>query len=298
MAAGADREVFLPAEQAQVSFYARPIRAVRLPDGRIAAVFSDLCEAIGLTRPSQARRIQADETLAEHLVLARVETDGGPQSLDVLTAWAIPAWLQGIHLSRVTPEKRAAILAFKREAADVLYRHFSGQAALSAATTDATVLVPSEPVAQPERPAAEAERGEWITYHQAMVAWLQWQDDMERWRAESAERQQALEERQDALENRMEQVEELSRLFLEVRERLGAPALTPEHQAAVRRMAARLCALTGQREAEIAAELRAALHLARTSDGDALSNIPESAWERVAAWFQFKIADVEKSGGG
>jgi hypothetical protein len=141
---------------------------VRLPDGRIAAVLSFLCDALQLAAVGQARRIRADDVLADQLLLfAQVQTEGGPQAMDVLTARAIPAWLQGIKLGKVAPEKRTAILAFKREAADVLYRHFSQQRALPAPSG----LVPAEPVVEPARPAHDAGRDSWIAYHHQMAAW-------------------------------------------------------------------------------------------------------------------------------
>ncbi len=132
--------------------------------------------------------------------------------MDVLTAWAIPVWLQGIKLTRIAPEKRDAILAFKREAEDVLYRHFSQQHSQPAATPalHTATLVPAEPIAQPEKPAPGSSRSIWIEYHHAMAEWLQWQEDIERWRQESdarqaelAVRQEELAERQDGLESGM-----------------------------------------------------------------------------------------------
>jgi hypothetical protein len=113
-------------EQATITFYGHSLRAVRLPDGRIAAVLTDLCAAIGLERTPQARRIRTGEVLSDQLVFAHIaEDDGVTRRMDVLTAWVIPSWLTGIQLSPMAHEKRPAILAFKREAADVLHRHFS-----------------------------------------------------------------------------------------------------------------------------------------------------------------------------
>jgi P22_AR N-terminal domain len=112
-------------EQATVSFYGRDIIAVRLADGRIAAALRTMCEALQLDHPGQVRRIREDEVLADRLMPVRVETDGGPQVMEMLTAWAIPTWLTGIQIKRVVADKREAILAFKRDAADALYGHFS-----------------------------------------------------------------------------------------------------------------------------------------------------------------------------
>ncbi len=112
------------AEQARIPFHGSEILAVRLPDGLIAAVLATLCEMLKIATNAQARRIRRDEALSEHLLQVIIETPGGPQLVDVLTAWAIPTWLTGLNLNMIAPEKRPMILALKREAADVLYRYF------------------------------------------------------------------------------------------------------------------------------------------------------------------------------
>lgn len=270
-----------PFEQAVIRLYDSPIRAVRLPDGRIAAVMTDLCSALGLNRSGQVQRIRADDLLREQMLFCLVDSgDGQQQPMDVLTAWAIPTWLHGIQLSRLAPEKRPAILAFKREAADVLYRHFS-QRQTPEQIGMAVPLVPAEPVSQPERPAPNAGRAAWTEYHRAMVAWLEWQDDIDRWRA-------SVNQRQDALEDRMESVEEVTRLIPEILDRLGPETLTPEHQATVKRMVGRLHELTAISYGAIYAELNEAFHVGRYAD------IADAAWERVTDWFQVRIAAAER----
>lgn len=112
------------AEQAHVPFHGSEIMAVRLPDGLIAAVLATLCDMLKIATNAQARRIRRDEALSEHLLQVIIETPGGPQLVDVLTAWAIPTWLTGLNLNMIALEKRPMILALKREAADVLYRYF------------------------------------------------------------------------------------------------------------------------------------------------------------------------------
>ena len=100
-------QAIIPVEQDSVPFYDRQIIAARLPDGRIAASLRNMCDALQLDRPSQMRRIRDDDILVDQLVPVRVETEGGAQAVEMLTAWAIPTWLTGIQLSRVAPEKRA-----------------------------------------------------------------------------------------------------------------------------------------------------------------------------------------------
>jgi hypothetical protein len=121
-----------------------------------------------------------------------------------------------------------------------------------------------------------------------MREWLDWQDDIAAWRDRSDQRQDELEQRQDGLESRMEGVEELSRLFVEVTERLGPVTLSPAHQASVKNMARRLNELTGLAYATIYAELNDAFHVGRYAD------IPEAEWPRVVAWLQARIAAAER----
>ena len=156
-------------------------------------------------------------------------------------------------------------------------------------------LVPAEAVPVPEAPGPGASRAEWRAWRQAMRAWLEAQDELEAWREYTDRRQDALEQRQDTLdrrqdglESRVEGVEELSRLFVEVTERLGPQTLTPEHQASIKAMAARLHELSGVSFGAIYADLNTAFHVGRYGD------IPEARWEDVVVWFQKRIASAER----
>src|SRR5260370_392315 len=113
-----ESNALVPAEQSAVVIFGREVRAVRLSDGRIAAVFTDLCAALDLERAPQARRIRSDEVLSEQLLFAEGQTDAWAHPMDVLTAWAVPSWLQGMQASRLAPEKSPAILAFQRDASE------------------------------------------------------------------------------------------------------------------------------------------------------------------------------------
>ena len=62
-----------PAQIDTITFYGHKITAVRLEDGRVGAVFTDLCAAIGLDRASQVRRIRQDDTIADQLVTVQVD---------------------------------------------------------------------------------------------------------------------------------------------------------------------------------------------------------------------------------
>lgn len=224
---------------------------------------------------AQLRRVRADDVLAEQLVTALIDDGAGERPTNVLTAWAIPLWLTGIQASRVAPEKRNAIRAFKREAADVLYRHFSQpqQVALPAPPQPPlqapTTLVPSEPIERPVAPPEGAAPDSWIEYQQRMIAFLEWRQDVEAWRG--------------GIESRMESVEEMTRLAPELIERLGPATLSPEHQQSVQAYANRLAELTGAKHAAIYGELKDVFHVGMYKE------IPESQWSEVAQWFQARI---------
>lgn len=270
------RVAITPVEQATISFYGYPVIAVKLPDGRIGAVVRTMCEALQMERYSQVRRIREDETIADSLVLVQVETNGGPQATDVLTAWAIPYWLGGIQLHRVAQEKREAILAFKREAADVLYRHFSQRSALSASTT----IVPAEP-RQPAQPQPDALASEWADYHEQMALFYRWKSTVD-------QRLNDLDQWKGTVESRLEGVEEISRLVPELMERLGPQTLSPEHQSTVQASVKRLYELTGESRGAIYDALRQTFHVGKYAE------IPDSEWPQVTAWFKSRIEAARK----
>lgn len=128
-----ESKALVPIQQALVPFHGYGVLSVRLPDDHIATSHNALCRMFDLSRTTQIQRIQRNENLASQLVLARVETAGGPQNIEVLIVDAIPEWVLGIQINKLAPEKRPLLLALKAEAFDVFYGYFfganSGQAA-------------------------------------------------------------------------------------------------------------------------------------------------------------------------
>jgi hypothetical protein len=270
----------LPTRQELVPFYDGVIVAVLLPDGRIAATLASLCDRLGLAPNRQARRIRADDLLADEFLPATIETSGGPQTMGVLTAWAIPLWLTGVQISRVAEERRAAILAYKREAANVLYRHFSSIQQIA----PPSALVSAEPIEKPVAPGDDATLEAWRGYHQAMIAWLDWQSDMAAWRSETNARL-------DGLQDEVESLHEVVRLVPEILERLGPQTLSPEHQSTTQEMVKRLHDLTGYAFSTIYTDLNRSFRVGKYSD------IPDARWPDVAQWFSARIAAAERRRG-
>lgn len=270
----------IPTRQEVVALFDRVIVAVSLPDGRIAATLTSLCESLGLTQPSQSRRIRLDEVLRDELVEAVIQTGGGTQVMVVLTAWAIPLWLTGIQVRKVAEEKRPAILAFKKQAANAPYEHFSQ---LKLPPPPAT-LVPSEPIEKPRYPDDSASLDERQKYHRDMITWLEWQADIAAWQKDTNNRL-------DGLENEVESLHEVVRLVPELLERMGPQTLSAEHMHSVQAMAKRLHEVGGFGFAIIYGELNAAFHVGK------YDQIADASWDEVVQWFTTRIRAAERRRG-
>jgi len=268
-------EVIIPVQQDTVDFDSYPVLGVRLPDGRVGASLRDICDAMKIDRPSQVQRIRGDETIADCLVSVQIQTRGGPQVADILTAWAIPYWLTGVELARIRDEKkRQAILLFKRNAADVLYQHFAQRQALPEPSLTVTPV-------QPSQPAQDADALTWAEYHQQMAAFY-------RWKAATDSRIDTLEGWQDTVEARLESHEQVLELIPEILERLGPLTLTPAHQSLVQYYVNQLHEATSKTHASIQNNLRLAFNVPSYKD------IPESEWGKVVNWFRVQMERVHK----
>ncbi len=266
-----------PTRQEVISLFDSFIVAVSLPDGRVGATLASLCDALGLTQPSQSRRIRTDEVLADELVSVAIHTNNGTQVASVLTAWAIPLWLTGVHITRLAESKRAAIRAFKKQAANVLYEHVSH---LKLPPPPA-MLVPSEPIEKPTYPDESAGWDERRKYHRDMVTWLDWQTDIAAWQKDTNNRL-------DGLESEVESIHEVVRLVPELLERMGPATLSPEHMRSVQALAKRLHEIGGFTFASIYGELNDAFHVGK------YDQIPEASWEEVNRWFATRINAAER----
>ncbi len=266
-----EAQVLIPVQQDTVDFDGYPVIAVRLPDGRIGASLRDMCDAMKIDRPSQVQRIRGDETIADSLVSVQIQTRGGPQNADVLTAWAIPYWLTGVELSRIKDEKkRHAVLLFKRKAADVLYQHFAQRQAPHALT----------PI-QPNQPAQDADALTWAEYHRQMAAFYQW-------KATTDTRIDVIEEWQGAVESRLEGVEAMTGLIPEILERLGPEKLSPAHQNKVKYYVQQLVKATGTSSGMIYSSLYTAFSVPRYQE------ISEAEWDNVERWFKVQMEKAKE----
>jgi hypothetical protein len=136
------------------------------------------------------------------------------------------------------------------------------------------MLVPSVPIERPPAPEEGASLAVWREYHQAMLSYIDWQEEVEQWRGH--------------VEHRLEQVEEVTRLVPEILERLGPQTLTPEHQSTVKNAVRHLSELTGAHFQTIYADLNESFHVAK------YDQIPESRWLDVSVWLKTRIDAADK----
>ncbi len=132
----------------------------------------------------------------------------------------------------------------------------------------------------------------WAEYHEQLAVLYRRQAAYE---AHLARLDERMDEHDDAigeLHSRIESLEEGQRLLPEILERLGPQTLTPEHQSTVKAMASRLHDLGGVAFATIYGELNTVFHVGRYAD------IPDTAWESVAIWFQRRIDALDRRGRG
>jgi hypothetical protein len=280
------QHTFKPVEQASIPFYGHELVAIRLEDGRIAAVLNWMCAGMGLDRVAQVQRIQRKAALRDELLTVMVETDGGAQAMHALTLHGLPGWLYSIDETRVNEAARDGVIRFQKEATEVLAAHFASQTASTIAPMG--TLVPADFVAEPTRPVRDADALTWADYYEQMAAWLRWQAELEQWR-KRIDQQLAEHERQlESLQDRRESDEALLRMVPELLQRLGPEKLTSEHQATVQSLVNQFHEMSGYSYGTIHTDLRQSFRVASYKD------ILETQWPQVYQWFEQRITAAEK----
>ena len=145
-------------DQFPFDFYGETFSAALADDRRLYIPLTDMCTALGIQTNGQIRRIRENEVLADALIpltLSRSYNEESLQRQQVLCLWLerLPFWLGTIQPTRIAdPERRAAVVRFQREFADVAWAAFR------------TEILPADILAEMDavRPPEEQE------YHQLM----------------------------------------------------------------------------------------------------------------------------------
>ena len=123
------------------------ILAVRAVDGDSYVPLREMCGNLGIARVGQVRRIRADEVMAEGLRDVRVRTPTrGVQTMQCLRLDVVPFWLAGVEPSRVKPDLRDRLIAYKRWIVRRVWDAFSAETGLDQVfpPTSDPALVPSQ----------------------------------------------------------------------------------------------------------------------------------------------------------
>jgi hypothetical protein len=115
-------------EQREIKFYDDELIAVRAEDGRVYAVVSQMCDALGIDTQGQTRRIQRHSVLERGYGWVDILSTQGDvtqrRRAQALRVDLVPLWLSGIRTSSVREEARPKLERFQEEAATVLWEAF------------------------------------------------------------------------------------------------------------------------------------------------------------------------------
>lgn len=109
----------------RVPFHDHAILAAEV-DGDHWLPLRPLCERFGLAMQPQHRKLQGAEWACVTEMVMQIPGDDQTRRVTCISLGSLGAWLLSIKAGKVKPEVRAALVAYQKEAAAVLYRHFFG----------------------------------------------------------------------------------------------------------------------------------------------------------------------------
>ena len=112
-----------------------PVDLVRVPfrggyllaalvDGAIVVPLRPVCDALGVSPQGQLTKLRGKPWVCIKMILSQMPGDDQVRQVVAVDLRSLPLWLATLEPSRVKPEAREALLAYQREAAEVLFRHF------------------------------------------------------------------------------------------------------------------------------------------------------------------------------
>jgi hypothetical protein len=138
-----DEQALSVKDQRKIEMLGDQLLATRVQDGTIYLPVRALCESLGLDRAAQVRRIKRDEAMEEDLHEIAVETESGTQTMQFLRLETVPYWLSGVSVTRVKPELREKLLAYKRWVVRKVYEAFVLEFGAEGQSSATAMLAPS-----------------------------------------------------------------------------------------------------------------------------------------------------------
>jgi len=119
-----------PRESLAITIFNMPTLAVRATDGLIYLAIRDLCNAVGLSRQSQMRRLRADEDLREGIKTFRIATPAGMREQEFLQLELVPLWITSVSRRKAEPEIQERLRFFKLHIIQHVHRSITEAAGL------------------------------------------------------------------------------------------------------------------------------------------------------------------------
>lgn len=122
-----------PLDQFPFEFYGDVFTAILANDRKLYVPLHDMCQALDVQTNGQIRRIRENEAIADalvSLVITRAYRDDSAQTREMLCLRLdrLPFWLGTMQPNRIKDEaKRAQVIRFQREFADVAWATFRSQ---------------------------------------------------------------------------------------------------------------------------------------------------------------------------
>lgn len=112
-----------PLSLVRVPFRGGHLQAAQL-DGEVWVPIRPVCDALGLAWQPQLKKLRAKPWANTCDTFMVSEGDDQRRRFSCVDLRSLPLWLATIEPSRVKAEAREALVAYQREAAEVLFRHF------------------------------------------------------------------------------------------------------------------------------------------------------------------------------
>lgn len=93
-------------------------------DGAVFVGIRAICDGVGIDFSTQLQKLKADPSVG--VVMIPTPSAGGVQETACIPLRALPLWLATIHPGKVKAAVREKVIAYRREAAEVLADHFLG----------------------------------------------------------------------------------------------------------------------------------------------------------------------------
>ena len=93
-------------------------------EGDRPVLLAPFCDRLGIDTWTQTRKLNRVAWTCTSKMLVQIPGDDQAREMVTLPLRALAGWLFTINPGKVTPETRPALVAYQREATEVLYRHF------------------------------------------------------------------------------------------------------------------------------------------------------------------------------